>query len=51
MNITRPATGLGWLLAIIVLIIAVLLMVFPGGPGFSLQLALLAALALALVIG
>ncbi len=50
-NISRPATGLGWILAIVVLIIAVLLMVFPGGPGFSLPLALLAGLALAIVIG
>jgi len=51
-NITRPTTGLGWFLAIIVLILVIVLLVFSGiaAPAW-LPLALLGLLALAIIIG
>jgi hypothetical protein len=52
MNITRPATGLGWFLAIIVAILVIVLLVFSGiGAPAWLPLALLGLLAVAIIIG
>ncbi len=52
MNFTRPATGFGWLLAIVVLILVVVLLVFSGiGAPAWLPLALLGVLALAMILG
>lgn len=52
MNISRPATGFGWLLALLVLVIVVILLIFSGlGAPAWLPLALLGVLALAVVIG
>lgn len=52
MNITRPATGFGWLLAIVVLVVVIILLIFQSlaAPAW-LPLVLIGLLALAMILG